>query len=169
MAIDRQRGMAGYLPLREAIDQLFQGSFIAPQSVGRQGGYPPVDLYVTDQDVVIEMAIPGAKAEDINISVTGDAVSLTGDIKRGYPERSQLYVDEIWEGKFQRSFALPIQVDANAADASFDDGILILKLPKSEASRPRKIQVKTQQAGERSKSVGNSETLDAEKVGTNGK
>jgi hypothetical protein len=61
-------------------------------------------------------------------------------------------VEEVWRGRFQRSFQLPIQVDANKADADFDNGILHLRLPKSEATKPRKIQVRQQGGNQGSES-----------------
>lgn len=143
MAIDRTRRTGGYLPLRDAMNQLFEGSFIQPGFWQSQGTFPPVDLFVTDDDVIIDMAVPGANPDDINISVTGDTVTLSGEIKHEHGgHKGQTYLDEIWNGKFQRAFTLPIQVDADKAEASFTNGILELRLPKSEATRPRKIQVK---------------------------
>jgi HSP20 family protein len=157
MAMDRRRIRAGYVPLRDAIDQLFEGSFITPGSFSGQSGHPAVDLYVSDDDVVLEMALPGADPDDINVSVTGDTVTLSGEVKRlQRREKSQSFLDEIWEGKFQRSFQLPVRVDANAADASYNNGILVLRLPKSEATKPRKIQVKQQQSAISGESVGTS-------------
>ena len=145
MAMDRWRRAGGYLPLRDAIDQLFEGSFTTPQLLGSQGGFPPVDLYVTDDDVVLEMAVPGAAPDDINISVTGDTVSVSGEVRNPQQQRGHAYLDEIWRGRFQRSFTLPIQVDADKAEASFENGLLELRLPKSEATRPRRVQVGSRQ------------------------
>lgn len=145
MALDR-RYMGGNLPLRDAIDRLFEGSFISPQSLSA-GGFPVADLYVTDEDVVVEMAIPGANSNDIHVSVTGDTVSVAGEVKhqRHNQQGQQPYLEEMWRGKFQRVFTLPIQVDASKAQANFQDGILTLTLPKSEATKPRKIQVQQNQ------------------------
>ncbi len=145
MALDR-RYASGYLPLRDAIDRLFEGSFISPQSFS-QGGYPPADLFVNDEDVIIEMAIPGANPNNIQVSVTGDTVSVAGEVHhpRHNQKGQQAYLEEIWRGKFQRVFTLPMQVNAGKAEANFQDGILTLTLPKSEATKPRKIQVQQQQ------------------------
>jgi HSP20 family protein len=144
MAIDRRYG-GGY-PLRDAIDRLFEGSVISPQTLG-QGGFPPADLYMTDEDVVIEMAIPGAKPNNIQVSVTGDTVSVAGEVQhqRHHQQGQQPFIEEMWRGKFQRVFTLPMQVDAGKAQANFQDGILTLTLPKSEATKPRKIQVQQNQ------------------------
>jgi HSP20 family protein len=157
MAIDRTRGGFGYLPLRDAIDRLFAESVITPSSFS--GGFPPADLFVTENDIVLEMAVPGAKPDDINVSITGDAVTISGEVRHehrtGQPQAqqgqgqgqaqqrgSQSFVEEIWRGRFQRSFTLPTEVDSNNTEASFDNGILTIRMPKSEAAKPRKIQVK---------------------------
>jgi HSP20 family protein len=108
-------------------------------------GWPPTNLRITEDEVVITMAIPGANPDDINVSVTGDAITVSGEVRAVQASgKGQTYFDEIWHGKFQRSFTLPIQVDANQASASYDHGLLTLTLPKSEATRPRKIQVRPQ-------------------------
>lgn len=145
MAIDRTR-QSGYVPLRQAIDQLFEGSVLSPGFFGTQAGFPSSDVYVTDEDVVVCMSIPGARPDDINVSVTGDTVTIGGEVRHQHTsQKHQPYIQEIWQGKFQRSFQLPVQVDANKAEASFENGVLVLTLPKSEATKPRKIQVKQQQ------------------------
>lgn len=149
MALDR-RGVSGYVPLRDAIDRLFAQSFITPGGGGVSGGFPPVDLYTNDNDVVLEMAVPGANPNDINVSVTGDTVTVTGDIKHSHhnAKGQEPYIHEIWHGQFQRSFSLPVEVDAAKAEANFDHGILTITMPKSEATKPRKIQVRTGQGGQ---------------------
>ena len=154
MGIDRRRYSGGYVPLRDAMDQLFAGSFITPQTFG-SGGFPQVDLYVTEDDVVLEIATPGADPNDISISATGDSVTISGEVKHSHrKEKGQPLLEEIWTGKFQRSFSVPTQIDPDKAQASFENGILTLVLPKSEATKPRKIQVQgggqtiTQQPGQ---------------------
>ncbi len=142
MSIDRRRMTGGYVPLRDAINQLFEGSFITPQMMGGAASFPPVDMYLTENEAIIEMAAPGVNPDDVNISVTGDTVTVSGEAKRAtHAQKSQPYHEEIWRDRFQRSFQLPIQVDPNKAEASFENGILTLVLPKTEATRPRKIQV----------------------------
>lgn len=146
MSIDRRRGSGGYMPLRDAMNALFEGSFITPQSLGGQEGFPPVDMHLTEDDVILEMAAPGVNPGDVSISVTGDTVTISGEVRRQQQEqKSQTLIEEVWRGRFQRSFRLPIQVDANKAEAGFENGILTVTLPKSEATKPRKIQVKQQQ------------------------
>jgi HSP20 family protein len=142
MAMERRRVTGNYLPLREAIDRLFTGSFISPQMLTEQATFPAANLHTTDDEVILEMAIPGVNPDDINISVSGDIVSVTGESKlERHDQKGHTYVEEIMQGRFQRSFALPFPVDAGKANATFDNGMLKLTLPKSEAAKPRKIQV----------------------------
>ncbi|MGH2448037.1 MAG: Hsp20/alpha crystallin family protein [Chloroflexota bacterium] len=173
MAMDRYRS-GGYMPLRQALDQLFADSFITPSALGGgSGGFPPADLHTTDNDVILKMAVPGANPSDINVSVTGDTVSVSGEVKhehgsgqgegqqkqsqqsqtqktqtqqsQGQSGQSEPYFQEIWQGRFQRTFTLPTEVDSNKATADFSNGILTITMPKSEATKPRKITV---QAGQ---------------------
>lgn len=147
MALERRRTTGSYLPLRDAIDRLFEGSFIAPQMFGGQTGFPAANVHMTDDDLVIEMAVPGVNPDDINISVTGDTVTISGEVKREKrDQKGQTYIEEITEGTFQRSFVLPFPVNADKANATFENGMLKLTLPKSEAAKPRKIQVTPQRA-----------------------
>ncbi|GAC1396373.1 MAG: hypothetical protein NVSMB52_09840 [Chloroflexota bacterium] len=155
MSMDRRR-TSGYVPLRDAVDRLFAGSFIMPEHLTSGAEtWPPTNLRITEDDVVLCMAIPGADPDDINVSVTGDTVTVSGEVSHvdhgpkahvqepaDQRQRSQTYIEEIWHGKFQRSFILPIQVDANKAAANYEHGILTLTLPKSETTKPRKVQVR---------------------------
>ena len=148
MAIDRRRGSGGYLPLREAMDRLFEGSFIAPHMFGGQTAFPPINFHVTDEAAIVEMAIPGVNQDEVNMSVTGDTLTISGEVKRRQQSQAgQAFVQEIFEGQFQRSFTLPFQVDADKASASYENGMLNLTLPKAESIKPRKIQV-TQGSGQ---------------------
>lgn len=142
MAIEQRRVIGEHLPLRDVMERLFEGSFVTPQSVAGQGAFPPVDLSMTDDDVIVKLAVPGARQDDFSISVSGDTVTIVGEVKlEPHGEKEHAYILEIWQGKFQRSFRLPIQVDADKAEASFEQGILTLHLPKAEATKLRKIQI----------------------------
>ena len=137
MVIDHRRLTGEFVRLRDIMQQLVDGSFITPQSFIGQGTFPPVDLSVTD-DVIVELAVPGGRQDDMSISVTGETVTVTGEIKREpRGDRGHVYTQEIWQGKFQRAFRLPMQIDADKAEASLEHGILTLRLPKVEATKPR--------------------------------
>src|SRR5947209_3748411 len=142
MGIEQRRAIGEYLPLRDAMEGIFAGSIVTPQSMGGQGPFPPVDLCMTDDDVIVKLAAPGARQDDFSISVSGDTVAVIGEVKlEPHGDNGHAYLQEIWQGKLQRSFRLPIQVDADKVEASLEQGILTLRLPKAEATKLRKIQI----------------------------
>jgi HSP20 family protein len=160
MSIDRRRVSGGYVPLRDAINQLFEGSFITPHMMAGSGNFPPVDMYLTENEAIIEMAAPGVNPNDLNISVTGDTLTVSGEVKRSsHSQKNQPYHEEIWRGRFQRSFQLPFPADPNKAEATFDNGVLTLVVPKTEAARPRKIQV--QQRGSSAVNAGQQSSIES--------
>lgn len=160
MSIDRRRTRTDYLPLREAMNHLFEGSFISPLSFGEGAAFPPVDLSVSDDEVIVDMAVPGVNPDDLNVSVTGDTLTVSGEINRQQAtEKRQAYVQEMWRGSFQRSFTLPTRVDAEKTEATFTDGVLTLRLPKADAVKPRKIQVGRQS---QSGSSGGQQTIEGD-------
>ena len=142
MGMEHRRMTGQYLPLRDVMERLFEDSVVTPQVFGGQGTFPPVDLSVTEDEVIVEVAVPGAKQEDLSISVTGETVTITGEVKReAHGANEHAYAQENFKGKFQRAFRLPIQIDADTAGATFEHGILTLHLPKAEATKPHKVQI----------------------------
>ncbi|NOZ05564.1 MAG: Hsp20/alpha crystallin family protein [Chloroflexi bacterium] len=103
-----------------------------------------VDLYVTDKDVVVKAAVPGASPEDVEVKVTGDVLSIRGETKEEKDVQTEnYYLRERRHGTFSRSIALPVPVQADKAEAVFEHGILTLTLPKVEEVRPKTIKVQT--------------------------
>lgn len=131
--------------LREAMDRLLAESFVRPgaafPSFGGEG--PAVDVYQTNEEVVVKAAIPGVKPEDIDISVTGDLLTIKGELKQEESvEESNYLRQERRFGQFTREIALPTQVNADKAKADFEHGVLTLRMPKAEAVKPKSIKVK---------------------------
>jgi HSP20 family protein len=104
---------------------------------------PPVDAYQTEDEVVVKVVLPGARPEDISISVTGDVLTIKGEInEESQHERGEYLLRERRFGNFTRALALPTAVVSDKADASYKDGILTLTLPKADEVKPRQISVK---------------------------
>jgi HSP20 family protein len=104
---------------------------------------PAIDLYQTDQDVVVRAILPGVKVEDIQISVTGDMLTLKGEFKEKEETKAKSYhLREQRYGSFERILNLPVGVKADKANAEFEDGILTVTLPKAEEAKPKMITVK---------------------------
>lgn len=110
---------------------------------GLYEGIIPVDVYQTDDDVVIKATAPGIKPDELDISVTSDSVTLRVEISEEHEEEGRHYhLRERRYGSFARSVALPIAVNADKAQAEFENGILTLTLPKVEEVKPKSIKVK---------------------------
>jgi HSP20 family protein len=138
----------GAMSLRDAMDRLLEDSFVAPFGGGmlrREGAESlAMDMYETDNDLVVETSLPGVRAEDVDISVVGNTLSIKAETKQeqNREEKGRYYCSERRYGLFQRSVALPVEVDPNKAQAVFENGVLKLTLPKTEAQKPRKIAIK---------------------------
>lgn len=145
MAIARISPLGDLVSLREAMDQLFQESFIRPNgwSGSAAGQIPvPVDLWETKDAYHLRADLPGLTPDDIEINVTGDTVLLSGEQKPASDVTSEGWLrQERRTGKFQRAFTLPVQIESNAVTAAFANGVLELELPKSEAVKPKTVKI----------------------------
>jgi HSP20 family protein len=133
--------------LRDTMDGLFDRGFSRPwRLINWDGGdaFFPVDLYETDDDVVVKASLPGVRPEDVNISITGETLTVKAETKSEHEEKQpNYYRQERRYGTLQRALALPVRVDADKADASFENGVLHLRLPKAAEVRPKTIEIKT--------------------------
>ncbi len=103
----------------------------------------PVDLYETDDEVVVKASLPGVQPDETEISVTGRFLTIKGERKEeDTDETSSYFRQERRYGAFQRSLRLPVRVDAEQADATLDEGVLTVRLPKAAESRAKTIPVK---------------------------
>lgn len=101
-----------------------------------------VDVLATDEAFVITAAVPGLHAEDLKLEVLGDTVTLQGEVAEPAAEEgSQWLLRERRHGAFARTLVLPVAVDGAAAEASIDNGLLTVRLPKVEVARPKTIKV----------------------------
>ncbi len=131
------------LTLREAMNQLFDDSFTRPLGMGVVSAIPAVDMYEESDQVVVKAALPGLKAEDVQISVSADLLTLRGEFKSGQePKDATYHVREYRYGSFERLLRLPAEVQTDKAKADFENGILTITLPKAEALKPRTISIK---------------------------
>jgi HSP20 family protein len=125
------------------MDQLFNDAFTRP--VGMSGGsvVPAIDLYQDNDSVVVKAALPGLKAEDVQISVTADVLTLRGEFKQENEQKDATYhIREQRSGSFERSIMLPSEVQTDKSKADFENGILTITLPKAESVKPKTITIK---------------------------
>ncbi|MFN2417517.1 MAG: Hsp20/alpha crystallin family protein [Candidatus Limnocylindria bacterium] len=131
--------------LRSAMDRLFEDSFVSPMSWRTLSGgpiSPPVDVHETPDEIVVTAALPGIKADDVEITVTGQVLTLRGEFRADEEiGRDQYLYRERKFGSFSRTVQLPVRVNGEAAAATFTDGVLSLRIPKAEEVKPRQIRI----------------------------
>ncbi len=133
------------MTLREAMDRLFDDAFTRPLSIrdGWSMATPAIDMYQTDNDVVVKASIPGINAEDVQINVTGDILTLKGEVKQESEQNDRAWhIREQRFGSFERSVVLPTDVKSDKAEAVFENGILTITLPKADEVKPKTINIK---------------------------
>jgi HSP20 family protein len=131
------------MTLREAMDRLFDDAFTRPINL-RDGGWssPALDMYQTDDEVVVKAALPGFKADEVQINITGDVLTIRGEMKHEEEQKEKAWhIREQRWNSFERSVALPTAVTSDKASADFENGILTITLPKAEEVKPKTITV----------------------------
>ena len=134
--------------LREAMDELFEESFVRPEQRGLEQRRErqrrlrlPLDVYTTPEEITIVASIPGLTADEVDITIDGDRLTIQGELRRPL-ENVDYVLQERAYGPFSRTLTVNVPVNAHEAEAVFENGVLTLTLPKAEESRPRRIEVK---------------------------
>lgn len=128
--------------LREAMDRLFEDSFISPRMLGQYGGRGTgANLFESPEGFVLQVPMAGVKPEDVEITVQQDTVSLKWETKVELPENATSHWHGFQSGQYQQSFTLPSPINSEGVEASSSDGILTLRLPKAEHAKARTIKV----------------------------
>jgi HSP20 family protein len=136
--------------LRDEVDRLFTNVLTHPTVTGAARlvsgrGFPAVNVWEDSENLFMEAEVPGLKADDLDITVVGDELTLKGQRPEESQTDSAFHRRERGVGSFTRVVRLTSEVDADKVHAALNDGVLLLTLPKVEVAKPRKIQVKTQQ------------------------
>ena len=144
--ITRYDPLGEMVSLRSAMDRLFEDSFVSPVTwrtlANGEGVTPPIDVHETQDELVVTAALPGMKADDVEITMTGQTLSLRGETTADERiAREQYLYRERRFGSFHRTIQLPVRVQGDRAEASFSDGILTLRIPKAEEVKPRQIRI----------------------------
>jgi len=126
--------------LREAMDRLVEESFVRPSWVGERTNRLPVDVYSTPEEVVILASVPGVSADDVDISIEGDNLHIKVTYKEALENVEYIFQERI-TGTFERTLTLNVPVQAEKAEAIFENGLLTLTIPKAEEIKPKVIKV----------------------------
>lgn len=150
-AKDLQRYLSPFEAMEHMIEDVFERNFFSPAWF-RRSRFPQlaavsssVDMFEDGDDLVIKAEIPGMKKEDINIDFSGDVITISGEKKtEEKTEQKDYYRLERSFGSFSRKLRLPMDIQIEKTSASFKDGVLEIRMPKSEKEKQkvRKIQVK---------------------------
>jgi HSP20 family protein len=142
--IRRPNPFGELLSLRQAMDRLFEDSYVRPRSGGSTDEHAlALDIYADADALVVEAALPGVKPEDVDISVLGDTLTISARTGQDTSRNDDGYsYREIRRGVFSRTVTLPGGLRADDATASFENGLLRLSIPKAAEAKPRQIQIK---------------------------
>ncbi len=134
--------------LREAIDRLFQDSFVRPsgatQAAAGTIGNLPIDVYETADNYVVVASLPGFRPDDVEITVHGEMLTIRAEYKNDEAAKDAQYlIRERRVGSLGRQIGLPRAVQPDRATADYDNGVLRLTLPKAESEKPKTIRIGT--------------------------
>ena len=165
MVMDRWRPGRGLIPWRpfmeiEEMERRFEDIFARPflPAVWRRiptvemGWAPAIEVFEKEDRFVVKAELPGMREEDIDVSVVGDTLTIKGERKaESEVKEEDYYCCERSYGSFSRSIAVPSNVDAKKIEASYEDGVLEVSLPKAPEVKPKKISVSTKKKEKASK------------------
>jgi HSP20 family protein len=128
--------------MNRMFDQFFRGGTGEEAGWGVRTWAPPVDIYETDDALILKAELPGVSKDDVSIEIHQNTLILRGQRKHEAEVKEEQYhrVERAY-GTFQRSFMLPTLVDQEHVQATYHDGVLELRLPKSEAAKPKRVAI----------------------------
>ena len=105
--------------------------------------FPSVDVLEAKNKIIVKAVLPGLEAKDVSVSISEDVLTIKGERKKEEEEKGEHYYHcESYCGSFQRSFRLPVNVQSDKIEATFDKGILKVTLPKTKEAKKKEIEVK---------------------------
>lgn len=144
MSLMRNEPTETLVPLGQAMNRLLEDSFLGLGRFDMFGRTMPLDIRETEQEFVVEAAAPGIKPEDLQISVTGDTLTIFAEYKAKdeKEDKAHAYIRrERYVGEMYRTVRLPITVDAEKITANYENGVLTVHLPKAEKALPKRVPV----------------------------
>jgi HSP20 family protein len=130
-----------YRPMRifEMLDRMYNPDLDRPRAVIPMA--MPLDVVDGEDDYVVKAVVPGLKAEDLNIEIKDNVVTLTGETKEPETGKGRYLMDEICYGKFARTLTIDGDLDGSKAEAHLENGLLTLRIPKAESAKPKVVKV----------------------------
>ena len=132
------------ISLRDAMDRLFEDSFISRSAGGLSTRGVVANLFETPEGFILQVPMPGTSPEDVEITAQQDTLTLKWETKLQVPEGATVHWNGFQRGQFQQTFTLPASINSEHAEASYADGVLRLNLPKDEHVKARTVKVTAQ-------------------------
>lgn len=149
MTVTRWSPFGDAITLRQAMDRLFEDSLVRPTSWREEAQERqfrlPLDVYTTPGEIVIIASLPGLTADEVDILIEGDSLTIQGELRAPLENVDYLFQERRY-GALSRTLTLNVPVEADKAEAAFENGVLTLTLPKAEQLKPKVISVKSKQA-----------------------
>ena len=168
MTLVRRTSPLGELvSLRQAMDRLFEDSFMRPRGWGfptEMGTSLPLDVTNTTDALVVEAALPGIRPEDVDITVEDGTLTIHAESKDEREQtQGETLVSEIRRGSMSRTVTLPTGLEADKATATFENGVLRLTFPRAEAVKPRQIRISPTIDGQSTNGTSDANTGESDK------
>ena len=135
------------MTLRDMMNQLFEDAWVMPRATGGGRGTAsfglPLDVTEDENDFIVKASLPGVNPDDLQVTVNDNMLTIKGELKpEQHDENKRYHLRERRWGSFERTVSLPVSVQADKVEAAYENGILMLKLPKAEEAKPKRIQIK---------------------------
>jgi len=138
--------------MRSEIDRMFDDAFNAPLAEWSEetNWGLPLDVAENDDAFVVKASVPGMNPEDLEITLTDNTLTIKGEVKADETiDEERYHVRERRYGRFTRSLSLPVPVESDDVDATYENGILTLNIPKAEMVKPKRISIKAETNGQK--------------------
>jgi HSP20 family protein len=153
--IRRPSPFSELVTLRQAMDRLFDEPFFRPANGTTESGNLALDVRSTKDALLVEAALPGVKPEDVDITIENGTLAIRGEHsqEREDQQEGRYLVREISRGSFVRTVSLPNGLEADKAEATFENGVLSLRIPIAEQVKPKQIRISPVANGSATRSV----------------
>ena len=130
-----------FFAFQRALENRLSSDWLGNTTAGT-GSYPPVNLFQRGDDLVAIIELPGVNRNDLNIQVKNDSIRIAGRKSVDFPEQASAHRRERLWGEFDRTIAVPMQIDPDGIEAEYNDGLLVLVIPRAERDKPRTVEIK---------------------------
>ena len=133
--------VGGLLTLQRELERVFESPLGFDLGPSGRGVYPPVNVFSDRDGYVVRVEVPGVALDNVKIETQGRTLTISGKRETKVPESGSFHRHERGAGEFSRSVQLPAELDLERAEASYNHGLLTVRVPKKEAAKPRQISV----------------------------